>query len=370
MTTIVTVIPTLTGGGAEKVCLRLHEQFLKRGIDHHIVVLCTKGVYDIERLTNIHMLPFENTKNIDLLGKSRQMVASLERCLKTIEGDSNTRISALFAHLDEAHWVVRRLPRDIPKRYVVHTSLEGEMATARRMSWLKHWRLKRKKLSLKDQHVIAVSDELAREYSAANDWLPLGTVESIHNPIDWEDIQRQAAQTHDAIPDTPYVIHIGRCAKAKRHDVLLAAFKQVRQHRPDVKLVLLTRKDKKLRRLLDRFDAHDDVIVPGFQNNPFPWIKQAQCLALSSDFEGLPNVLVESVVCGTPFVSTRCQCGPTEIAEGILEDWLVPMNDPNALAERLVAMLNEPVTIDHDQWALRDKVTPEYAMNRYLESIQ
>lgn len=370
MATIITVIPTLTGGGAEKVCLRLHEQFLKHGINHHIIVLCRKGVYDVDNLANIHTLPFEHTKNIDLFGKSKKMVASLEFCLKSIEQFSNSKVDAIFAHLDEAHWVVRRLPRHVTKRYVVHTSLDGEMAAAWCMSWFKYWRLKRKKLSLAGQHVIAVSDELASEYAKAGDWLPLAQITSIHNPINWDDIERQAAQPIEGIPKTPYVIHIGRCAKAKRHDVLLTAFKKVRNLKPDVKLVLLTRNDKKLQRLLDKFDAHEDVIVPGFQENPFPWIKKAECLVLSSDYEGLPNVLIESVVCGTPFVSTQCQCGPTEIAAGILEHALVPTNDPNALAERLISMLNKRVAIDIDEWPLRDKITPEYAVRKYLGTIK
>jgi len=48
----------------------------------------------------------------------------------------------------------------------------------------------------------------------------------------------------------------------------------------------------------------------GFQRNPFAVVREADCFVLSSDHEGLPNVVIESLLCGTPVVATRCPYGP------------------------------------------------------------
>jgi glycosyltransferase involved in cell wall biosynthesis len=81
------------------------------------------------------------------------------------------------------------------------------------------------------------------------------------------------------------------------------------------------------------------VAVAGFQANPYPWMRAAELLVLSSDREGMPNVLVEALACGTRVVSTDCPSGPREVLRGSLARGLVPPGDPQALANALRAAL-------------------------------
>jgi glycosyltransferase involved in cell wall biosynthesis len=85
-----------------------------------------------------------------------------------------------------------------------------------------------------------------------------------------------------------------------------------------------------------------DVSFPGFVMNPFAVFARASVFVLSSRFEGLPGVLVQAMACGCPVVSTDCESGPREVLEGGRWGPLVPVGEPNALAEAMVGVLNAP----------------------------
>jgi len=77
------------------------------------------------------------------------------------------------------------------------------------------------------------------------------------------------------------------------------------------------------------------VVLAGFQKNPYPIIKNAKLTVLSSEREGLPRVLVESLILKTPIVSTNCPSGPEEIMTGELSAYLTKLNNPADLAEKI-----------------------------------
>ena len=161
----------------------------------------------------------------------------------------------------------------------------------------------------------------------------------IANPFDFTVIGALAAQPCPARPPEAYILHVGRFAAQKRHDLLLAAF--ARADLPH-KLVLLTPPDAKLAALIAQLHLTHRVVIAGFQANPYPWMAGAELLVLCSDHEGLPNVLIEALACGTRVVSTDCPSGPREILGGELAQWLVPCDDAAALAQAMRAALTAP----------------------------
>jgi glycosyltransferase involved in cell wall biosynthesis len=150
---------------------------------------------------------------------------------------------------------------------------------------------------------------------------------------------RRLAGAQAQLPQSPYVVHVGRFSGQKRHDLLLDAFARLKNlpHR----LVLLAESHPALERMIRERGLEGRVEVAGFQQNPYPWIAAADLLVLSSDHEGLPNVIVEALALGVPAVSTDCPSGPREILGAALPGCLVPTGDAAALAGAIERALAE-----------------------------
>jgi glycosyltransferase involved in cell wall biosynthesis len=182
--------------------------------------------------------------------------------------------------------------------------------------------------------LIAVSNGVAWDL-AGELGVAAARVETIVNPFDVAAIRALARQPAP-LPREPYAIHVGRFVGPKRHDLLFEAWRRL----PDApRLVLLSHQQPALDRMIRQYGLESRVSVAGFQTNPYPWIAGARLLALCSDQEGLPNVLVEALACGTPVVATDCPSGPREILGRDAPDWLVPTGDAAALAAAIGRVL-------------------------------
>ena len=170
-------------------------------------------------------------------------------------------------------------------------------------------------------------------------------VNTILNPLDFDHIEAAASEPL-AIPVAdgyPIVLAVGRLDQQKRLDVLIDAFAQVRRTLP-ARLWICGEGPlrKPLRRRIAALGLQDDVTLWGFQSNPYAFMRRASLFALTSDFEGMPNALLEAQALGLPVVSTRCPTGPDEIVEEGLTGHLVPPGDVQAVAEALLGLLANP----------------------------
>lgn len=113
------------------------------------------------------------------------------------------------------------------------------------------------------------------------------------------------------------VLFLGRLSHQKSPWHLIKAFSLICQSDPTLKLVFIgdgvQEVEEYMMKLIKKFDLTEKVVLLGRKSNPYQYLKQAKVLALSSNYEGTPNVIVESIACGIPIVSSNCTDGIEEL---------------------------------------------------------
>lgn len=316
------VVPNLTGGGAEKAMLKLAMAMREEGHQVSLILLENRIDYDID--IPVHTLN-SGKMSKGFLGKNITAF-KLRSLYKKLGGSSciDLIISTLpfcdeIVHLSKIPNVWFRIANNLSSE-IDKLKLRDKSKAARRA--------RRFKELYHGKNVVAVSKGVAEDLQQ-NLGITPKQVRIIHNIYSEKDI---CDYSQNAPYDFPYVVHVGRFSKQKRHDVLFRAWSRL-----DIphKLVLLTKTCPELDAMIDSFDLADKVVIAGFQKNPYPWINHAEMLVLSSDHEGLPNVLVEALMLNTRVVSTDCPSGPREILNELADQCLAPTGDDKALAERI-----------------------------------
>jgi len=192
---------------------------------------------------------------------------------------------------------------------------------------------------------LAVSSGVARDLESLIGSEP-GTVAVVPNPIVSGELREQAAAVADhpwlLQKDRPLVLAVGRLARTKDFSTLLRAFAILRStHAARLLILGEGRQRRRLERLAQELGVADDVGLPGFRANPYPYMAGADVLALSSRREGFGNVLIEAMAVGTPVVATDCPYGPRDALDGGRYGALVPVGDAQALARALAAALDD-----------------------------
>jgi len=154
--------------------------------------------------------------------------------------------------------------------------------------------------------------------------------------------------------DVPLIVAAGRLAPWKGFADLIDAMAFVRAHR-QVHLLILG--DGPLRdELQHRIAAHglvNSVQLLGYVENPLKYFARADVFALSSHVEGLPNVLVEAMMCGCTPVATDCPTGPREVLKDGRYGYLVQPRDPRSIADGIIKALERRIPQEHLAAAIR-----------------
>jgi glycosyltransferase involved in cell wall biosynthesis len=314
-------VPSLAGGGAERLLAQLASELTRRG--HEIVF-----VVDTESSENAGFLD-ANVRQVRLGPNHLAAIFALSRLLREIRPDVS--LSALsgqnLKHMLAA-LLAGRLARAVQS---YHGFFEGEPRLLSRVSYLLtplSSRLMAKTICVSD----TLRDELVRRLHASAH----GTIR-IYNGVPSVREQNYAAR-RDATD--PIVLACGRLSRDKNHTFLVRAF--ARAKRPNARLVILGEGPERgaIESEIARLDLRDRVSLPGYCD-PAPWYEKASCFAMTSIRETFGLVIVEALAAGLPVITTASG-GPAEILENGLYGRVVALNDEIAFAAALDAALDNP----------------------------
>lgn len=174
-------------------------------------------------------------------------------------------------------------------------------------------------------------------------------VKTLYNMFDTEDIVQKSKKEAKHLPkdNLPTIVNIGRLSHQKDQTTLIKAFAILRK-KQQCHLIILGEGEerKKLQQLIHQLNLENDVFMPGFVSNPYPYIAQTNLFVLTSIYEGLPGVLIEALAIGTSIVSTNCPSGPAEILQNGKYGLLTPVGNTFALADAMQKLLKQPYSPD------------------------
>lgn len=170
----------------------------------------------------------------------------------------------------------------------------------------------------------------------------------IYDPYDLPLIRREAEAGVQHLwlhedREMPCILAAGRLAAQKDYETLLVAHKKLQKISP-VRLIILGEGPEKIaiKNMIQELGTSDLVDLVGFVKNPFPYMVRADAFVLSSIWEGLGGVLVQALALGVPIVATDCPHGPREVLDDGRLGELVPVRDPDALANAIHRTLKSP----------------------------
>lgn len=326
-------LPSLYGGGAERVALNLAEGFVSQAVPTDLVVVSGEGALAGKIPPGVRLVDLGASRVI--LGLL-PMVAYLRR----------ERPAAVISFMDHAGIVALWARRLSGTSTRVVCTVHNTMTKAAPNSSSLRSRLMPTILRTfypSADEVVAVSHGVAKDMSDVTGF-PLHRIRVIYNPVITPDLIAGLAQPpgHPWVADAgpPVVLGVGRLTRQKDFQTLVRAFAIVRQQRPARLLILGEGEERSsIEALVRELDLVSAVALPGFVPGALGCMAHAAVFVLSSAWEGLPTVLIEALAAGIPVVSTDCPSGPREILRGGELGLLVPPGDARALADGILAAL-------------------------------
>lgn len=355
-------LPSLAGGGAEKIALNLARALVGRGISVDIILGEASGEYLSIVPASIRVIG---------LGKSRPFLA-IPALVKYLKVERPTVLFSTIINANIAALLAQRLS-GVSIRCVVreastlsidlaHSSAFNRFLIPRLVSWI----FPQAYAIVAPSH--GVADDLAKVTGLSRQLIKV-----IYNPVVTQALIDQSRQfvNHRWLQagGIPVIIGMGRLTRQKDFETLIRAFAQVKKVQP-ARLIILGEGEERdyLGGICRDLNVEEDVDFVGFASNPYAFLSRASLFVLSSRWEGLPNALIEALACGTKVVSTDCPSGPREILDDGRYGQLVPIEDFAAMATAILKTLNEEfIAAD-----LKDQISlfnAEANFNRYLELL-
>jgi glycosyltransferase involved in cell wall biosynthesis len=336
-------VPSVRGGGAERAMLIFGQEMIARGFSVDLVTTSLEGALVDSIPKGISVVDLQSSKTVLALPKlvkylkARRPVA----IYATIINANTVAATAAFLANLNIPVIVREATVPISSRKVSIF----QWLTFKALPFVYRFA----------DGVIAVSQGVADELAMIMPGL-VDRIRVIPTPVVSHDVLRlgDAEVVHPWFVNktTPVIVSAARLERHKGFCTLVEAFAKLRKT-TRARLVILGDGGER-ERIVERARAlgvQSDVDLLGFKKNPFPYMRHADAFVLASEYEGLPNVLVQAMAFGTPIVATDCKSGPAEILCQGRFGSLVPVGDTEALSKALADAIKLPKQVEAMEYA-------------------
>ncbi|NJB35363.1 glycosyltransferase [Croceivirga sp. JEA036] len=302
------LIYSLRGGGAERVVSYLVPYIQSKGYNVHLVLMHNTLDYELPKSVNLHFIEnsHPNENGILKLFKLPYLAYKYAKLLKTL------KITHSFSLLTRPNYINvlsrifsrRKFKLIISERNFISEQYGYGNLPCKINKWLV------KKLYPKADLIIcnakASGTDLVNNYGVSKT-----KIKTIYNPIDLERINSIKPISDFFNKDYINLISVGRLQEVKNHSLLISSIKKFNH----IRLYILGEGHlrEKLEQQIAENNQENQVFLLGFDSNPYKYLKAADLFIFGSNHEGFPNVLLESLACKLPILTTNCKSGPNEI---------------------------------------------------------
>jgi glycosyltransferase involved in cell wall biosynthesis len=195
--------------------------------------------------------------------------------------------------------------------------------------------------------LIAQTEEMRKDF-IENGRLPEKRIVTLENPVDVDAIEQKVRGVGSPYPEDgkKHIVAVGRFHSQKGYDFLIQSLAKVRESQENVELYIVgsylgpwESEYEKVMQIAEKLGIKDVVHCLGFNDNPFVYVKYADCFVLSSRFEGLPNVLVEALYLKTPVAAFKCIPIIERMVRDGLDGYLAEKENTDSLATAIMNAL-------------------------------
>lgn len=353
-------IRSLTGGGAERVVCVLTSRLAEDGYDVSIITYeRSEHDYPISDKVKIYCMPKAQD---NLLGKAAR-VRDMRRLILQIQPDVIIPFVGTVQYVTWLASLKERTPLIRTVRNSPWEDCKDGMAKIFDNSMYRY----AKAIMVQNEEQIEFFDKKLRS-----------KIFVVPNPIDDLFVEKSKRHYSDRIER---IVTAGRLVPQKNHPLLIQAFAQVASKHPEIRLEIYGRgpEENKLKDLIRQLGLEDKCMLRGRADNISDILTQADLFVMSSDFEGMPNALMEAMALGLPCISSDCKTGPKTLIRQHQTGMLFPTGDCSALAECLEQAMGNPERMNRMGKAAREHILENYAaekavvhakkMFEYLQSL-
>ena len=327
-------LPSLEGGGAERVIVEIANAFHAKGHQVELVVGNAYGPYKEEIATGVSVIDF---------GKKRVLSCLLPFALY-LKRQKPVAVYTTMMHTNVVALLAKRLSFS-KARVIVREAVTTEKTNGKPISEGKSALLRLAAAVYPGADAIVcvshgVLDSLKRDLSLS-DGAP---IEVILNPVISKEFFRKSQEAAPLLSfkrkNSVLLVAVARLVVSKDYPTLLQAFALVRESM-DAQLLILGEGSERahVEQLVESLGIKEDVLLPGFVSNPYAYIQAADLFVHSSLYEGMPNAVIQALALKKKAVVTRTKDGPSELFEGVQSVQLVETGDPVAFSKAILEML-------------------------------